>query len=53
VGIWHSTDEIRRQWTLDKEYVPSMDAQQRISLLKGWNKAVVRAKRWAALEDEE
>ena len=53
VGIWHSTDEIRRQWTLDKEYVPSMDAQQRISLLKGWNKAVARAKRWAALEDEE
>ena len=33
--------------------VPSMDAQQRISLLKGWNKAVVRAKRWVALEDEE
>ena len=53
VGIWSSTDEIRRQWTLDKEYQPTMDAQVRVHLLKGWEKAVSRAKRWAALENEE
>lgn len=53
VGIWGSTDEIRRQWTLDRQYEPSMDGEERIRLLKNWNKAVARAKRWALLEEEE
>ena len=53
VGIWNSTQEIRRQWTLEKEYLPAMASEERSRLLKGWNKAVARSKRWAELENEE
>ncbi len=53
VGVWHSTDEISHQWTLDKEYKPAMDSHERVQLLKGWNKAVSKTKRWAAFDEEE
>jgi len=53
VGVWENTDQIRRQWTLEREFVPAMEAQQRSRLLQGWNKAVARSKRWALAEEDD
>ncbi len=46
-GVWGSLDEIRSQWTLDKVFVPAMDADTCEKLMKNWHKAVERAKGWA------
>ena len=53
VGIWNNTDEIQKQWTLDAEYSPNMCEGDRKKLIKDWNKAVSKTKRWAVLESED
>lgn len=45
-GIWKSTDEIRRQWTLDRRFIPAMDKKNRTALLHQWHRAVERSKGW-------
>lgn len=45
-GIWKNTDEIRRQWTLDRCYIPAMDKENRTTLLHQWHRAVDRSKGW-------
>lgn len=39
-GIWDSTDEIKRLWSVDKVFTPNMDDNERVILLSGWEKAV-------------
>lgn len=46
VGVWKDTDEIKAQWTLDKLYEPKMEQSVRDALLRGWTRAVERAKDW-------
>ncbi|GAA6514161.1 glycerol kinase GlpK [Merdimmobilis hominis] len=46
VGFWKDLGDIKNQWTLDKIYSPQMEGTQREKLLKGWKKAVSRAKNW-------
>lgn len=46
-GVWKDLDEIRSQWTLDKLYTPKMAEDVRAQNLRGWNKAIGRAKGWA------
>ena len=43
VGVWKSTDEIRRAWKVDKVFKPSMSAAERERKLARWRKAVERA----------
>lgn len=45
-GVWNSTDEINRDWKLDKKFVPDMTEFRKKSLYAGWKKAVERAKGW-------
>jgi glycerol kinase len=40
VGYWNSIDDIQQNWSLDREFVPEMEAARRDSLLSGWEKAV-------------
>ena len=47
VGVWDSVEDIRSQWTLDQEFVPSMEEEERRHLLAGWDKAIGRTKGWA------
>ena len=47
VGFWSSTDEIRANWAADKEWRPSMAAEQRKELYADWKKAVTRTFDWA------
>lgn len=42
VGYWRDLSEIEANWSLDREFVPSMPAAQRESLYQGWQRAVQR-----------
>lgn len=46
-GYWESRDEIKKNWQLDRTFVPSMDENRRKQLLKGWKRAVRCAREWA------
>jgi glycerol kinase len=48
VGFWESTDEVTKNWALDREFTPSMDADTREARYRGWKKAVARSLDWAA-----
>jgi glycerol kinase len=47
VGFWSSTDEIRANWSADREWRPTMDATERESMYRDWRKAVTRTFDWA------
>ncbi|MGG3943626.1 glycerol kinase GlpK [Peribacillus psychrosaccharolyticus] len=42
-GYWKDSKEIAAQWKLEKEFVPSMDEENREELYGGWKKAVKAA----------
>lgn len=46
VGFWESRDDLRKHWTVDTCYEPEMSAQERETLVRGWQKAVTRAMSW-------
>jgi glycerol kinase len=46
VGYWKGLDDVTRNWALDREFRPAMDAAQREKLYAGWKKAVGRALDW-------
>ena len=42
-GVWNSTDELERFWSVDRRFVPSMEESRRNTLYDGWKAAVARA----------
>lgn len=46
VGFWKSKEAIARQWKESKRFQPDMTPARRRELLRGWNKALDRAKAW-------
>lgn len=53
VGYWTSTEEIMKNVQYDRVFIPSIDAEERATKRKGWNKAVKYAYGWARQEEEE
>lgn len=51
VGYWKDRDDVRANWALSRTFVPEMEEEYRKKLLKGWKKAVSRARDWAREED--
>ena len=47
VGYWTDLDDIRRNWALDREFIPTRDATWRDALYRDWQKAVKRSADWA------
>ena len=47
VGFWKNTDEIKKQWQVDREFSPSMNQEKRADLIGGWKRAVTAAISWA------
>ena len=45
-GVWANTNEIKKLWSRDNTFMPSMDPSKREMLLKGWRKAVSRSLHW-------
>jgi glycerol kinase len=48
VKYWNSMDDIKKQWQIDKTFVPVMPAEETESLIKGWHRAVRAAESWAS-----
>ncbi|HEY4007058.1 MAG TPA: glycerol kinase GlpK [Pseudonocardia sp.] len=46
VGYWSDTGEVRKNWAQDKQWDPSMPADERDRLYKQWQKAVTRTFDW-------
>ena len=46
VGFWDNTDDLRRNWQVDKTWHPAMERIKRDNLYKGWLKAVERTFDW-------
>ncbi|MEX0608686.1 MAG: glycerol kinase GlpK [Balneolaceae bacterium] len=46
VGFWGNTNEIQKQWRVDKKFEPKMDSEQVKVLCQKWQKAVERVKDW-------
>ncbi|RMF01239.1 MAG: glycerol kinase, partial [Chloroflexi bacterium] len=46
VGFWESTDDIRKNWGVDKTWEPSEDDAARTTMYAGWKKAVTRTFDW-------
>ena len=47
-GVWTDTADIERHRRSERVFTPRMAQEERDALLAGWNKAVGRAKNWAA-----
>ena len=50
VGFWSSTDEIARQWRVERRFDPAMPRRDAERLRERWREAVQRAKGWAAAD---
>ena len=46
VGYWKDTEDVTRNWALDREFVPSMGGSERDALYRRWRKAVTRSLDW-------
>jgi glycerol kinase len=46
VGYWQDLDDVAKNWALDREFSPQMDAERRRTLTRGWDRAVERSLKW-------
>ena len=46
VGYWDGFEDVTKNWALDREFRPAMDAAERERLYAGWKKAVSRSLDW-------
>ncbi len=46
VGFYESKEDIKKNWQLHKEFESTIEEEKRVSLLKGWKKAVKCAMAW-------
>lgn len=47
VGFYESKEDIKKNWQLHKEFDSTIEEEKRVSLLKGWKKAVKCAMAWS------
>jgi glycerol kinase len=53
VGFWKNKNELMRNVTLDRVFIPNMDEATRKMKRKGWNKAVRYSYGWAKPDDTD
>lgn len=51
VGYWKDTDQLKKQWNIEKEFNPKMKEGRVLYNLKQWQRAVKRSQNWASEED--
>ncbi|MBQ3194198.1 MAG: glycerol kinase GlpK [Oscillospiraceae bacterium] len=47
VGYWSSTDDIRKNWAVDRRFEPAIPQEERTERIQGWKKAVARTVGWS------
>ena len=51
-GYWRDTEELRQQWSIDREFTP-IDTEEHVNaMLHKWHRAVERARAWEELGEE-
>ena len=50
VGYWENKEEVRKNWSIDQIFYPSITEEARKEKIKGWNKAVKYSFGWAREE---
>lgn len=45
-GVFSSTEEIAKIWSIDREFSPVMSEKERVEKLQGWSRAVGRSRGW-------
>ncbi len=48
VGYWNNANEVVQNWSLEREFTPTMEPQQREMLNRRWQRAVQRVRDWEA-----
>jgi glycerol kinase len=46
VGYWQDTNDVAKNWALDREFHPSVQEQDRARMIRGWKRAVERSLAW-------
>lgn len=46
VGYWENTDELQKQWSIDRIFEPMIEKSKSEKLIKSWKRAVERAQSW-------
>ncbi|MFW6259771.1 MAG: FGGY-family carbohydrate kinase, partial [Tangfeifania sp.] len=46
VGFWKNIEEIKKQWQIDKTFLPEQDPEEFRQVIVNWKKAVERSKKW-------
>ena len=47
VDYWNSTEDVKKNWSVDRCFQPQITADERLIRLRGWRKAVARTIGWA------
>ena len=47
VGVWSTTDELKKQWQQSRRWNPTSTAESRAAGYAGWKKAIERTLNWA------
>ena len=47
VGYWRSTEDVRKNWAVDRTFTPGISPESRRDRIDGWKKAVARTVGWA------
>lgn len=50
VGYWKNKEDVKKNWKIDRTFVPDIDEAERQTRIKGWKKAVKCAYGWAKEE---
>ena len=50
VGYWKNTEDVKRNWGIDKIFVPVIESEKREKMLEGWKRAVTCSYGWAKEE---
>ncbi len=50
VGYWKSKEDVRKNWQIDRTFIPEISDEKREACIRGWNKAVKYAYGWAKEE---
>ena len=47
VGYWENKEDVMKNWSIDRTFEPSITEEDRVTRIKGWNKAVKCSYGWA------
>ena len=47
VGYWSSTEDIRKNWSVDRNFQPKISTEEQTHRINGWKKAVMCTTGWA------